>query len=222
MGRSFPPQLRRAVVLALIAAALALVAVRGMAAREAALQHEIGPLTRVVVTTRALAAEHTLRPADLAYRQMPARWVPPRTIADAGLAAGLRTAVALPHGAPLMEAVVTSTTAQARDALARGERVIEVLGVGSRRLIRSGSRVDVVRTRTKADGTRSTSVLAEAVEVIEVRDAEPTAGGATQITATLRASFSDALKLAGAQGEESALRLLPRASWDRAAPHRDD
>lgn len=210
--------LRKAGVLAAIAIALGLVAVRGVAQREAAIDQRIGPIARVVVVVRDVARDHALQVEDLAYRRMPLRWVAPRTLGSAKQAVGLRTAVALERGTPLLAAVLTSPDAQARDALASGDRVLELVAVGSTQLIKTGSRVDVVRTGQKADGTRATDVVAEAVEVLDVREAgERSADGAEQVSVTVRVARRAALALATAQGGDASLRLLPRAAWDKRA-----
>lgn len=207
---------RRAALFVVLAAALGLVAVRGVASREAAIAAQIGEVARIVVVARDVPQDHALRPRDLAYRQVPLRWVTPRTVGTAGEAVGLRTAVALDQGTPLFAAVLRSTRAAANDALASGDRVLELLAVGSVRLVRSGTRVDVVRTADRTDGTRSTAVVAESVEVLEVREVEePSSDGAAQVSATVRVPRRDALRLAAAQDGGGSLRLLPRAAWDK-------
>ena len=207
---------RRAGVLGALAVALGLVAVRGVAEREAAVTRQIGPIARVVVLARDVPEDHPLRAEDLAYRQMPLRWVAPRALGDAGEALGLRTAVALDRGTPVVEPLLRSTDEEASDALASGDRVLELVAAGSPRLVRSGTRVDVVRTSDTSDGRERTEVVAEAVEVLEVRAAEePSSEGAEQVSATVRVPRVDALRLAAAQDGGGSLRLLPRASWDR-------
>lgn len=208
--------LRRAAGFAALAVALGLVAVRGVAQREAAVAAQIGSIVRVVVIASDVPADHPLRPQDLAYRQMPLRWVAPRTVGSADDAVGLRTAVPLDRGTPLTAPVLRSTAAQADDALASGDRVLELVAVGSARLIGSDTRVDVVQTSERADGSQSTKVVAEAVEVLEVRDApEQTGEGGAQVSATVRVPRAAALKLAAAQDGGGSLRLLPRAAWDK-------
>ncbi len=216
MSTAHRAPLRRAAAFGALALALGLVAVRGVAEREAQLAAQIGTIVRVVVIARDVPGDHTLRPEDLAYRRMPLRWVSPRTVGAADEAVGLRTAVALDQGTPLIASVLRSTTAQANDALASGDRVLELVAVGSVRLVRSNSRVDVVQTAARADGSQRTSVVAESVEVLEVREAqEPAQDGAPQISATVRVPREAALRLAAAQDGGGALRLLPRAAWDK-------
>lgn len=207
---------RRAGVFGALAVALGLVAVRGVAEREAAVARQIGPIARVVVLARDVPEDHALRAEDLAYRQVPLRWVAPRALGDADEAVGLRTAVALDRGTAVAEPFLRSTDEEASDALASGDRVLELLATGSPRLVRGGTRVDVVRTADTADGRQRTEVVAESVEVLEVRDAEDTsADGAEQVSATVRVPRAAALRLAAAQDGGGSLRLLPRASWDR-------
>ena len=82
--------------------------------------------------------------------------------------------------------------------------------------MKSRSRVDVVRTASAADGVEKTVVVAEAVEVLDVRPADvPADGGAEQVSVTVRVPRAGALRLAAAQDGGGSLRLLPRASWDK-------
>lgn len=209
--------LRRAAAFGALAVALGLVSVRGVAKREAAVDAQIGAIARVVVIARDVPGDHALRPGDLAYRRMPLRWVAPRTIGSADDAVGLRTAMPLDQGTPLTAPVLRSTSEQARDALASGDRVLDLVAVGSVRLVKSNSRVDVVQTTERGDGSRSTKVVAESVEVLEVREAEePAQDGGSQVSATVRVSRAAALRLTAAQDGGGALRLLPRAAWDRS------
>ena len=209
-------RLQRAAAFAALAAALMVIAVRSVAEREARLAAEIGPIARIVVLARDVPRDHALRPEDLATLDMPLRWVPVRTLDRPQTAIGLHTAVALDAVTPLIEAVLTSPTDRAQDALARGDRVLELLAAGSRRLLRSGSRVDVVRSHTTASGHRTTSVIAADVEVLEVRDIDDDgAGGVGQVSATVRVPREAALALAAAQDGDATLRLLPRAAWSR-------
>ena len=208
--------LRKAAVLGVLALALGLVAVRGVAKREAAVEERIGPVVRVVVLGRDVPGGQSLTASDLAYREMPLRWVAPRTIGEADEAVGLQTTVALERGTPLMGSLVSSPGDQARDALASGDRVLELVAVGSEALVRPGTRVDVVRSGQKADGTRHTNVVAEGVEVIAVREAdEPSPDGARQVSVTVRVALDAAVSLTAAQDGDASLRLLPRAAWDR-------
>jgi Flp pilus assembly protein CpaB len=204
-------------VFAALAVALGLVAVRGVAQREAAVAEQIGPIVRVVVLAHDVPADHPLRSDDLAYRQMPLRWAAPSTVGQAGDAVGLRPAVDLERGTPLTGAVLTSASKQASAALASGDRVLELIAAGSVRLVKTGARVDVVKTDERSDGTKATTVVAESVEVIDVREAsDPADDGGGQVDVTVRVSRRDALRLAAAQDGGASLRLLPRAAWDQS------
>jgi Flp pilus assembly protein CpaB len=205
---------RRALVLALLAGALALVAVRAVARREAAIDAQIGAVGAIVVVARDVPAGRTLSVADLAYRDVPVRWAPPRTLTAAEDAVGLRTVVALGRGTPLLQAVLTSTTQEASAALASGDRVLELVAAGSVRLVRPGARVDVVASESGTDGAARPRVVAEAVEVIEAREAESD-GDDPRVAVTLRVARREALALSAADNGSTPLRLLPRASWDR-------
>ncbi|MFT4035897.1 MAG: RcpC/CpaB family pilus assembly protein [Patulibacter sp.] len=207
---------QRALLLAALSGALAFGAVRAVARREAAIDARIGPVGTVVVVARDVAAGRTLTAGDLAYRTMPVRWTAPRTLTAAQDAVGLRTVVALGRGTPLLQSALTSTSQEANAALASGDRVLELVAAGSTRLVRPGARVDVVAASTTATGQSRTRVVAQAVEVLEVRDAEPD-GDAPQVTVTLRVGRAEALRLAAADGGDGSLRLLPRATWDRGS-----
>lgn len=213
---ALPAPVRRAAVFAALAVALAFVAVRSVSQREAALARQIGPIARVVVLSRDVPQDHALRAEDLAYRQVPLRWVSPGAIGRAADVVGLRTAAALDRETPVLQALLRSTDDQASDALASGDRVLELVAAGSPRLVKSGARVDVVRTSDRADGTQRAVVVAEAVEVLEVRGAgESSSDGVEQVSATVRVPRAGALRLTAAQDGGGSLRLLPRASWDK-------
>lgn len=208
-------QLQRAAVFAVLAAALMVTSVRSVAQREERLRQEIGPIARIVVLARDVPRDHALRPEDLATQDVPVRWVPVRTLDRAGAAIGLQTAVAMERGTPLLEAVLTSPTDRAQEALARGDRVLEVVASGSGRLLRAGTRVDIVRTAAGSDGRSRTAVVATDVEVLDVRPLEDGGAGVGEVTATVRVPRNDALALAAAQDGDATLRLLPRAAWSR-------
>lgn len=205
---------RRAALFAALAGALALVAVRAVAREEAEIQAQIGPVGTIVVVARDVGAGRTLTPGDLAYRSIPVRWAPPRTLTTAEDAVGLRTVVALSRGTPLLQSVLTSTSQQARAALASGDRVIELVAAASARLVRPGARVDVVAAEADVQGQPTPRIVAQAVEVIEARAAEAE-GDASRVAVTLRVGRREALALTAADSGDAPLRLLPRASWDR-------
>lgn len=208
--------IQRAAVFAVLAAALMLIAVRSVGQREARLRAEIGPIARIVVLARDVPRDHTLRPEDLATQDVPLRWVPVRTLDDARNAVGLHTAVALERGTPLLEAVLTSPADRAQDALARGDRVLELVASGSGRLLRAGTRVDVVSSRAGSDGRARTVVVAADVELLDVRSLEDgDADGVGRVNVTVRVPQRAALALATAQDGDATLRLLPRAAWSR-------
>jgi hypothetical protein len=71
-----------------------------------------------------------------------------------------------------------------------------------------------VSAATGTDGASRPKVVAEAVEVIEAREAEPD-GDDPRVAVTLRVARREALALTAADGGETPLRLLPRAAWDR-------
>jgi pilus assembly protein CpaB len=89
------------------------------------LGHEAAPVPSTataaqVVVVRPLPAGAQLTARDLAVARLPARYVPRGAVADPGTVLGKRLAVALPAGAPLMEAEL------ARDARPASGRDVAV------------------------------------------------------------------------------------------------
>ena len=107
----------------------------------------------------------------------------------------------------------------------RGERVAEVVALGSPQLVTPGSRVDVLVTPEPRPDERGEAVLA--LEDVEVLDAGPVAaeeqgsgrGDAApgeRVAVSLRVTLRQAVYLAAAQDFARELRLLPRSDGDRA------
>jgi pilus assembly protein CpaB len=99
-----------------------------------------------------------------------------------------------------------------------GERVAEIVALGSPELIGPGGRVDVVVTRERADGTGTTAVALEDVEVLAAapaRDEVRPDDGRPRVALSLRVTVRQAVYLAAAQSFARELRVLPRAAGDR-------
>lgn len=214
---------RRAVLLVGLALLLGGLAASDVARREAALHREIGPLVPVVVARAALPRGTSLSPARLAVRRIPARFVPAGAVAATGELTGLRTAIAIPTGGLVAGTAVDDGEQAAPGAPIRpGERVADVVAVGSPELVQPGSHVDVLVSREGQDGGAGRTALAlEDVEVLSAHPAaaaaagDSAAGGASRVAASLRVTVRQAVFLAAAQSFAREIRLLPRAAGDR-------
>ncbi len=211
---------RRAVVLALLAVVLGGLAASDVAGREAALRRSLGAPVTVLVTRGEVAAGDRLDRVGLAVRQVPARYAPDGAFGARGDIAGLKAAVAIPAGTDLTPAVVADPAemAQAAVPVSPGERVADVVALGSPSLVVRGSRVDVLVTRDDGDARGETSVALEDAEVLAAAPAPEGAGrpgDGPRVALSLRVKLRDAVYLASAQAS-SILRVLPRAAGDRS------
>jgi pilus assembly protein CpaB len=217
---------RRGVLLLGLALVLGGLAAADVSRREAALDARLRPLVPVVVARAELTPGTELAPAQLAIRRLPARFAPAGALGSIRDAAGLRTAVAIPAGGFLTSGQLADPAAQGRagPGLRAGERVADVVAVGSPDAIGPGSRVDVLVTREGQDGGEGrTSLALEDVEVLAAAPApadegsRPT-GDATagpRVAASLRVTLRQAVFLTAAQSFAREIRLLPRAPGDR-------
>jgi pilus assembly protein CpaB len=212
---------RRALLLAGLALALGGVAASDVAGREAKLRRESGPPVAVVVARRPLPAGRSLRPGDLAVRRVPARYAPAGAARAPGALVGRRLGAAVPAGADVTP-IALAGPAQGGEPGApvrSGERVADVVAVGSPQLIAPHGRVDVlVTTEARPSRPGRTFVALEDVEVLSVAPGER-GGGAGEavgprVAAALRVSARQAVFLAAAQSFARELRLLPRAPGD--------
>jgi pilus assembly protein CpaB len=210
---------RRAALLLGLALLLGGLAASDVAGREAALKRAVGPVVPVLVARGDIAAGARLTAGRLAVRRAPARFAPRTAYGSAAAVMGLRAAVAVPAGTDITTALVEDASAAARAAAGApvrpGERVADVLAVGSPALVQPGARVDVLVTRE-----RGTRLALEDVEVLAASPAEaaPSAGaaadGAQRVEASLRVTLRQAVYLAAAQSFAREIRLLPRAAGD--------
>ncbi len=220
---------RRALLLAGLALALGGLAASDVAGREAALERRLGGLVEIVVAREPIAAGDRVRPGALAVRRVPRRFAPAGAVSSPRTLAGLRATVDVPAGADLNTGMVgDGSRAPAGAPVRPGERVAEVVGLGSPELVVPGGRVDVLVTREPRPGAAGETVLA--LEDVEVLAATAVAGeaagaagaggrageaGASRVAASLRVTLRQAVYLAAAQAFARELRLLPRAEGDR-------
>jgi pilus assembly protein CpaB len=215
---------RRGVLLLGLALVLGGLAAADVSRREAAVDRRLRPLVPVVVARADLDPGATLAPAQLAVRRMPARFAPAGALAAVRDAAGLRTAVAIPAGGFLTSGQLANPAAAGRagPGLRPGERVSDVVAVGSADAIAPGTRVDVLVTREgQAGGEGRTSLALEDVEVLaaapapEDDAASRPAPAMPRVVASLRVTLRQAVYLTAAQSFSREIRLLPRAPGDR-------
>lgn len=215
---------RRALLLGGLALVLGGLAAFNVAGREAALERRVGGLVDVVVAREPIAAGERLATRSLAIRRVPARFAPTGTTGSPQAFVGRRAAVDIPADTDLNAGLIVRDDAgPAGPDVRRGERVAEIVALGSPELVIPGGRVDVLVTPEPVGGSLGSAVLAlEDVEVIAARamgaDDAPAGKGAPgpRVAASLRVTLREAVYLAAAQDFARELRLLPRASGDRA------
>ena len=208
---------RRAAVLLGLALVLGGLAASDVARRESAVRAQLGPAVQVVVARSDLRAGRPVAAADLALRQVPARYAPVGAATLPETLLGQRLAVPVARGGYLGAAMIATEPEVAGPPVRRGERAAEVVALGARSLVVPGARVDVLVTRGGEGGAAAGTELAlEDVEVLAARVAPPAARAEAgeRVAATLRVSVRDAVFLAAAQSFARELRLLPRAAGD--------
>ena len=216
---------RRGVLLLGLALVLGGLAAADVSQREAALTRRLRPLIPVLVARSDLAPGTQIAPGQLAVRRIPAPFAPAGALAAARDATGLRTAVAIPAGGFLTTGeIVDPAGTSGGPGLRPGERVADVVAVGSPDLVGPGARVDVLVTREGQDGGAGrTSLALEDVEVLAAApapadDSSGRSGGAPaapRVAASLRVTLRQAVYLTAAQSFAREIRLLPRAPGDR-------
>jgi len=217
---------RRALLLGGLALILGGLAASNVAGREAALQRSVGGLVDVVVTREPIAAGAPIRPQVLALRRVPRRFAPQDRVSSPRSLTGLKASVAIPAGSDVTTGLVGDGHAQpAGPAIRRGERVAEIVALGSSQLVTPGSRVDVLVTPEPRADARGEAVLA--LEDVEVLAAAAVAAGdagsgrgdrvpGERVAVSLRVTLRQAVYLAAMQDFARELRLLPRSEGDRA------
>jgi pilus assembly protein CpaB len=213
---------RRAVLLGGLAITLGALAASDVAGREAALRKRLGPLVDVVVARTPLHAGRRITADRLAIRRVPARFAPQSTFASPAEVVGLRPAAPVPAGADIGPAAIADTSRRPGTPVRPGERIVEVVGIGSPQLILPGTHVDVVVTRDSnsgGDDGRTTLALQDVPVVASAPAPEATGSQAgrvgPRVTASLQVSLREAVYLTAAQSFASEVRLLPRAPGDR-------
>ena len=215
---------RRALVLGGLALVLGGLAAFNVAGREAELERRVGGLVDVVVAHAPIPAGQRIAERALAIRRVPLRFAPRAAVGDPRAFAGQRARVAIPAGTDLSPAMVGDEDAQpAGPPIGRGERVAEVVALGSAQLIGPGSRVDVLVTpEPRSDGPGATVLALEDVEVLGATGVAAGEEGSVEqspgqrIAASLRVTLRQAVYLAAVQDFARELRLLPRAPGDRS------
>jgi len=211
---------RRAFILGLLALLLGGLAASDVAGREAALRHSLGAPVGVLVAQEAVKAGQPLDRARLALRRVPARYAPADAFSGTSDVAGLKAAVAIPAGTDLTHPLVADPAeiASAAIPVGPGERVAELVAMGSPAHVVRGSRVDVLVTRDTADQEGETTLALEDAEVLNAAPAPAAARGddpGPRVALSLRVRLREAVYLAAAQSFARELRVLPRAEGDR-------
>jgi pilus assembly protein CpaB len=205
---------RRAAVLLGLALVLGGLAASDVARRESAVRAQLGPAVDVVVARADLAAGRRVAAGDLAVRRVPSRYAPAGAATVPDTLIGQRLVASVRRGGYLGADLIAAQPGVEGPPVRNGERALEVVALGSRALVVTGARVDVLVTR---EGSAAGTALAlEDVEVLAARASPPAArdDGGERVAATLRVSVRDAVYLAAAQSFARELRLLPRAAGD--------
>ena len=208
---------RRALLLGGLALLLGALAASEVSGREAEIESRVGSSVKVVVTVRPIGRGQSVEPAMLALRELPQRFAPEQSFANAGELIGARAAVAIPAGTDLQPALLQGSGSGADTALvasAAGERLARVIVVGDASEIPPGSRIDLLITRDSANGSATTRIGLRDAEVVEAAPASAVAEGASaglpRVALALRVSLQQAVLLAEAQSAARELRALPR------------
>jgi Flp pilus assembly protein CpaB len=218
----------RAIAFALAALACATLAAVVAGGYRAEVASQYGALRPVVVAAAALPAKRPLRPADvrrtLEVRRVPARFVPPGTLAGIADAVGRAPTAPIPAGAYVLAEQLRAPGAAPRHdppRIASGRQPVEITVTGAGALAaagnpRGGAGVDVVVTTEPGPGqTGHTHVAAQGVELLALTESAQsgadgfTAGGADAWTATLALTRAEALRLIEAQNFAREVRLIP-------------
>jgi pilus assembly protein CpaB len=220
---------RRALLLGGLALVLGGLAASNVAGREAALSRRVGGLVNVVVARVPIAAGARVRPQALAVRRVPRRFAPAGAIDSPQLLVGRKASVDIVPDTDLTTAFFGDAGSHlVGPSIGPGERIAEIVALGSADLIGRGSRVDVLVTSESQAGKPGEAVLA--LEDVTVLAAAPVAAGdaasrgsdsapGERVAVSLRVSLREAVYLAAAQDFAHELRLLPRADGDRAHGH---
>jgi pilus assembly protein CpaB len=216
-----PRRRRRALVLLALAIACGGLAASRVHTRETEVDAAVGPLVPVVVTRAEVAPGARLRAAQLAVRQVPARFAPRDALVSPQQVMGQPVPGGLAAGAYVTAgALAAARSGTGRDAggapIRRGERGAEVAVAGGEALANAppGTRVDVIVTTEPPRGR--TFLALQDVELLAARPAPAAADDARADTiATLRVTLREAVLLTAAQSFAREIRLLVRAPGDK-------
>jgi pilus assembly protein CpaB len=200
-----------------VALLLGALAASEVAGREAEIEQRVGSPVKVVVAIKPIPRGQAIEAAMLALRELPEKFAPDQSFADADQLIGARAAVTIPAGADLQPALLQGADAGAGGALVAAganERLARVIVVGDADEITPGSRVDLLITRDTVNGSATTRVGLRDAEVVEAAPASAVAEGSSaglpRVALTLRVSLEQAVLLAEAQSAARELRALPR------------
>jgi pilus assembly protein CpaB len=227
------PRRRRGLLLLSLALASGGLAASQVRERERGVDAKVGPLVPVVVAARDIAADETLRPADMAVERIPARYLPADALGAAAPLAGARPAVPIAGGAYITAGALQGAAAANERPLEPGERAVELAVSGGASILGGtatapapagpGSRVDVLVSTQTHDGAGRTFVALENVELLDIRalggggvavDEAMDQPAATAL-ATLRVTARQAVYLTAAETFAHEVRLLVRPPGDR-------
>lgn len=213
---------RRAALLAGLAVVLGTLAASDIGRREAALREQLQPVVGVVVLRSTVQAGDVIPAGSLAVRRVPARYAPRGAFARPTGIAGTRAAVTLAPGTDLVPALL-DTGRPGDDGpgvpVRPGERVADLVARGTPELVRAGMRVDVLVTRDAGPGEDGrTEIALQDAEVLAASPAEtgPAEDGGDRVRVSLRVTLRQAVELAAAEQYAREVRVLSRASGDRA------
>jgi pilus assembly protein CpaB len=194
-----------------------------VAAREARVRAQVGPLVPVVVAARDIRADRMITPSTVASllseRRVPARFAPPQVLRRPSEAVGFRAGVDIAAGDYITAGSLASADEGRADQLAGSStgRALEVAVSGAATVLEQlgpGSRVDVLVTSERGSAGR-TYLAMQDIELLSARagsDGSSSGSGErpADAIATLRVSLHDALVLTAAQNFAREIRLLPR------------
>ncbi|MFL5884403.1 MAG: Flp pilus assembly protein CpaB [Thermoleophilaceae bacterium] len=198
---------RRAAVLLALALACGGLAASEVRSRESAFVRDVGPLVPVVAARTDIPPGTKLDAGKLLVRQLPQRFVPPDTLADAEEAIGVRVETGIPAGGYITQGAVEKGGA-VRDpsGLRPGERAVELAVAGGQALAGAGpgTHVDLLVTTE-----HRTFVAIEDAELLGIRQGAES-GSEAKAEATLRLSLRQAVYVTAAQSFAREMRLVPR------------
>jgi pilus assembly protein CpaB len=180
-----------------------------------------GPLRPVVVLATRLPAGKRIAPAEveaaMAVRRVPARFVPPGSLASPAEALGLVPRAVLPAGSYLLAAQLgTGRSPRARPrGLRGGRRPVEIAVSGAGALLAAGpppagERVDVVVTgEPSGPGPGRTYVGAAAAPLLGLEPGPEGDEAGAAAEATLALTKAQALRLIAAESFARKVTLLP-------------